>query len=551
MQPSFLQRVGKAIFGSSAKGAGLYVPFLSSIAGRYSLLTNALLNRDYLREYKNWTFACVQARSEEVGNIQLKLLQNGEEVESHPLLDLLYQMNPAMTKHEMFTATQAFKDLDGNAFWYLAREGKNRDGAIQEIYPLRPDKVQLVPSGTNPLELEGYVFTQPDGQKIPFAPQEILHFKMFNPLGGHPFPHRGMGIIEAAAWAIDTDNEARTWNYNFFKNSARPDGILTTAGDAAMAPEDYQRLQEEWQSKHGGSDNAHKVTILSGGMTWTEIARSQKDMDFVQQRTFSRDEILALFRTPKSIIGITDDVNRANADAAIYVFALRTIKPLMQQLIDTLNEFLVPEFGDDLELVFESPVAEDRKASLDEYQQGLTSGYLSINEVREAEGLERVDGGDNLYMPLNMVAVANVNNDPLDPDDEVEDKSNKNTKKGSIVKSKKPSKKKGETKTEAQLAVEKLIESKKSKTRLPSAKKLYTLKKLTAEVKEQYISIYKNNLKVNAAPLEKKLRAFFDDQQKEVMKNAREQMKFYTAEQMKGVLQFLFNEGESVNAGIS
>jgi HK97 family phage portal protein len=200
--------------------------------------------------------------------------------------------------------------------------------------------MQIVPDKTNPIAVGGYIFTQPDGARIPFSPKEILHFKNFNPTGYHPFPHRGMGIVEAAAWAINTDNEARAFNYAFFKNSAKPDGILTTAGDGAMDTDELMRIRAEWDASYQGSANASKVAILGGGLTWTEISRSQKDMDFVNQRTFSRDEILALFRTPKSIIGITDDVNRANADAAIYVFALRTIKPLMQSLADHLTEML-------------------------------------------------------------------------------------------------------------------------------------------------------------------------------------------------------------------
>lgn len=540
------------MFTGAARKA-LSVPFMASMTGRYQLLTNSLLSREYLREYKNFVYACVQARSEEIGNIQLKLMKGDVEVESSPLLDLINKVNPTMTKHELFTATQAFKDLDGNAFWYLARDNDGK-GDILEIYPLRPDKVQIVPSKDNPLQVDGYIFTQPDGQKIPFAPQEILHFKAFNPLGYHPFPHRGMGVVEAAAWAIDTDNEARTWNYNFFKNSARPDGILTTAGDSAMSPEEYQRLQEEWNAKHNSSDNAHKVAVLGGGMTWTEIARSQKDMDFYQQRLFNRDEILSMFRVPKSIIGITDDVNRANADAAIYVFALRTVKPLMQQIVDTLNEFLVAEFGEDLQLVFESPVAEDRKQSLDEYSQGIANGYLSINEVREAEGLEPVEGGDDLYLPLNMSPVANTTGD-IDETDAETQKGKKRIAKKKVASTKKTAKKEDKkAKSAAELAVEKLIESRKSKTRLPKAKHTHDARQLTKEAIDNYIVQYRAHLHISREPLVKAMHAFFDAQHKEVLKNLRNQMKFYTVKEIienKDLLNSLFDEDAAQSASVS
>lgn len=547
----------------------LSMPFVSSMTGRYQLLTNALLSRNYLGEYKNFVYACVQARAEEVGNIQLKLMKGDVEVESSDLMDLIDKVNPAMTKTELFNATQAFKDLEGNAFWYLARDAKGK-GSILEIYPLRPDKVQIIPSKENPIMVGGYIFTQPDGQKIPFEAQEILHFKNFNPLGYHPFPHRGMGVVEAAAWAIDTDNEARTWNYNFFKNSARPDGIITASGDAAMGQEEYQRLSEEWSAKHQGSDNSNKVAILSGGMTWTEIARSQKDMDFYQQRVFNRDEILSMFRVPKSIIGITDDVNRANADAAIYVFALRTIKPLMQQMVDALNEFLVPEFGEDLKLEFKSPVVEDRKQSLEEYAQGLTNGYMSINEVREQEGMEPVEGGDDLYLPFNLTPVANTQGELEVPDPVATPPADPNAKhkaqlarrkigtvkrKAKVKKISIKSEKKSEaTKTVAEEAVDKLLKSREFQTRLPSAKKTHTVTEMTTEMRESYITQYRAHLHISQEPLRKSLKSFFDKQKKEVLKNVRNQMKFYSAKEMienKGLLDSLFDSSDAEAASIS
>lgn len=528
-QKSFIQRISEVF----TKGVTA-IPFIASIAGRYNFATTALLRRDYLREYKNWVFACVQARAEEVGNIKLKLLRKGEEVEQHELLDLINRVNAAMTKHELLFATQAFKDLDGNAFWYLARDQKGK-GKIVEIYPLRPDRVVIIPSKTNPLEIEGYIFTQPDGQRVPLGAHEVLHHKNFNPLGGHPFPHRGMGVVEAAAWAIDTDNEARAYNYNFFKNSARPDGILTTPGDSALSQEEYKRLKEEWNAEHRGSDNASKIAVLTGGMKWEEIERTQNDMQFVQQRTMSRDEILSLFRVPKSILGITDDVNRANAEAAIYVFALRTITPLMQQLVDTLNEFLVPEYGDDLELTFDSPVVEDRKKDLEEYAAALPPGasWMSINEIRKRENLPPIVGGDALYAPLTAIAIGSV------PEEKPKN----------LPKPESKTEEKKEPATGAEKELEKLLESRKAKTLFPVPERAHIVKEISSEARENYITLWKRLVGAHTSQLEQALRTFFEAQEKEVLERAQRELKFIGKRKAAG--DFLFDSNTAISAGIS
>ena len=276
------------------------------------------------------------------------------------------------------------------------------------------------------------------------------------------------------------------------------------------------------------------------------MAASAKDMDFVNQRTFSRDEILALFRVPRTIVGITDDVNRANAEASIYVFALRTIKPLMQKLTDHLTEMLLPEYGDDLEFGFTSPVSEDRKESIEEYQQGISGGWLTINEVREREGLPTVTGGDSLYQPISQIAVAETEPEPVTAPKAAR-KGKKNVVKGTKPKATK------RKKSIAEDAVEKLIESKKSKGSLKASKKEYTVKTLSPEQKDAYIATWKANLAISQAPLRKALTKFFEKQEAEVMANAKYQMKRKTVAKLqeKGLTDFLFDSEASTQAAIS
>src|SRR3970040_2149760 len=63
--------------------------------------------RKNLTEYRNWVFACVQARSEAVGDIDLKLMKGDGETEENELLDLLFKVNTTMTMKDLFVGTQA------------------------------------------------------------------------------------------------------------------------------------------------------------------------------------------------------------------------------------------------------------------------------------------------------------------------------------------------------------------------------------------------------------------------------------------------------------
>lgn len=506
------------------KNKELRQPFVSTLTQRLTGVYGN--NNNFIGEYKNWVYACVNARAEEVGSIQLKLMKGDEQVFDHPILDLINKVNPLMTKEDLFNATQSFKDLDGNAYWYLVRDGEKENAEIKEIYILRPDRMRIVIDKANPLKVEGYMYKSDSRTEIPFKPNEILHFKNFNPSGNHPFPHKGMGIVEASLWAINSDNEARLWNYNFFKKSARPDGILYQDGDGVASPEEHKRLQDEWADTYQGSENAHKVAILSGGLKWQEVQRSQKDMDFVNQRTFSRDEILALFRVPKSIIGITDDVNRANAEASIYVFALRTVKPLMQKMVDTLNEFLVPQFGDEsLYFTFVSPVPADRLALTNEYALGIDK-WLSRNEIRAKEGLTPTENGDQFFGTFSSVPV-----DTVMPEK---------------VKNAKPAKKSTKKKTAVEKSVDDFI------GKLPVSKQL-SEKNISEEMKTKYIAMWKEAIEVNAGGLKKKLVKYFDTQKKEVLDNLQSEFKGLEAKEykLKALTDVIFDEGDAIDGAIS
>lgn len=500
---------------------GIKLPIINTVSsmingGRHNL-PNQKDDSAYYKEYKNWVFACINARAEELASIELYLENEDteEEIKNHPIFDLLNDVNPNMTKYELFFGTQALMDLTGNAYWYLARDNEGK-GKIREIYLLSPDKVNIVLDKANPLSILGYTYGNKQ-DKIIFNKNEVLHFKNFNPNGGYPAPHKGMGVVEASLWAIETDNEARNWNYSFFKNSARPDGVLTT--EQVLGDDEFKRLKEQWEQTYRGSRNNGKPAILEGGLKWQDISKTQRDMDFIAQRTFSRDEILSLFRVPKTVVGITDDVNRANAEASDYVFAKRTIKPLMERFVTVLNEYLLPEFGETkLKFEFENPVPEDRLVELQEYSMGINK-WLTRNDIRREEGLAESDNGDVFYAPFSE-----------SPQDSV---------------------------TQIQKSVTVSKNNKVNKTiddfvaKLP--KKEVTYRKLTAAQKEVHKDVWIKRFDKNEKELIKDVTAYFKKQEAEVLANAKEEYNGLKPKEykLKGVEDVLFDEKKAIATGIS
>jgi hypothetical protein len=85
-------------------------------------------------------------------------------------------------------------------------------------------------------------------------------------------------------------------------------------------------------------------------------------MEFVAGIELSDEQIRKAFGFPKPLLGSVDDVNRANADAANYVFAKWVVETRLERWKGLLNNDFLPMFGSttaNLEFDYVSPVEEN------------------------------------------------------------------------------------------------------------------------------------------------------------------------------------------------
>lgn len=383
-----------------------------------------------LEANKDWVYRNNDVIAKEVSKMEFELysigLEAGEivynEIEEHPLLDLLDRFNGDTTKSDAIYTTQSHKKLTGDAFWLMEKNG----AVITNIYLLEPDKIELIITPTAGEDegrfVTGYRYRDTvNGRQIDitYSPDQIIHFKTPNPRN----QFRGYGVVEAIAQAIDTDNLTNETQKNFFKKGAITNFVLTTEGK--LTEEQLKRLKAELRSSNLGAQNAFEALILSGGLTPANISYSNKDMQFLDILTWYRDKIMVCFGNTKASLGIVDDVNRASFEGSFSSWLSNSVKPDMDAIVNTLNEFLVPLFGPNLVLGYEDPVPEDRTDDVNEAITLKNSGIITINEARELADLESIEGGDIFAPQGNVVSPTDANPEENDnqADQADEDKS--------------------------------------------------------------------------------------------------------------------------------
>lgn len=369
---------------------------------------------DYLGAYKGVAYAAISTIAEDFASIGLRLYKRKfvrgkmelEEIDEHEALSLLDHVNEFATGYDLKEATEIYLKTTGEAFWLLLRDVGNKP---VEIWPLRPDWISIKPDARK--VIKGYTYRPPGlSEEIFFDAQDVIHFKAFNPKN----LQRGYGGVQAAAMDIDLDDFTASYTRNFFFNSAVPSLLLKTKTN--LTEQQIKRFMSQWHSSFGGVRQSHKMGILTGDWEVDQLSDKSEKTNTIEHRKYARDQILAVFGVPKSVLGITEDVNRANAEATIAAYMERTIKPEMERFVQQLNEFYLRNWPDeDIFFWYDDPVPADRKLQLEVYQNGLTNGWLTINEVREEENRPPVEGGDVIYVPGGK---GPLGADPANPDNE-------------------------------------------------------------------------------------------------------------------------------------
>ena len=353
---------------------------------------------DYLRSYGQigWLFACVSKISQNVGDSEWKAYKGETATENSLALKLLQHPNKYMSQYDMLVKISGFLDLTGKCFLYFAKNGM---GQPTEIWVINPMDMWIVPDKED--FVKGYIY-RAGAEQIPLEKDEVIFFS----LPDFANPYGGVGPAQASANSLESDKYASQWNRNFFYNNADPQGILSLPD---VGDDDYNRLREEWNDRHRGVENAKRTAIVRGeGVSYTPIQINQKDMDFYNLKNQNRDEILGAFGVHKSILGLTDDVSRANAETAEYVFQSHVIKPRLRMIQDKFNNEYLPMFREEgLLLKFTDPVP-DNKDFINTILDTQVNKTLTINEGRDIVNkllglqLKPVSNGDVIYQQTTL-----------------------------------------------------------------------------------------------------------------------------------------------------
>lgn len=343
--------------------------------------------------------ACARAIAEGVAQVPILFYQRRatrpQRVTDHPLVDLLTWMpNPWQTSFEFRETLMLHLVLCGNAFVWVNRV----NGRIVELIPIEPGRVLVE---RKPDMTITYQVMFEDGRSPILTNADIWHIR-----GPSWNSWMGLEAVKYARDAIGLSLALETSHARLHKNGLRPSGTYSVEGP--LPPEAHARLRAYLEQSLGGADNAGKPLILDRSAKWLGNVMSGVDAQHVETRNHQIEEICRHFRVIPLMVGYSDKTaTYASAEQMFIAHVVHTITPWVTRFEQSAERALLKP-DEDLDIRFDLKglmrgAAKDRA---EYYAKALGSGgapaWMTQNEVREDDGLDLIDGGDDLPQPTNV-----------------------------------------------------------------------------------------------------------------------------------------------------
>jgi HK97 family phage portal protein len=289
--------------------------------------------------------------------------------------------------------------LGGNGYAQIIR--RSGTGTAYSLRLLLPTQVMASREKEGQRRLVYCVKEGNDPEKTytvtPGKPQDILHIRG---LGWDGL--QGYSVITMARQSIGTALATDRNVARFYANGGRVPYVLEMA-QRFRNDQEFQKFRADWEATYS---EPHRAPILENGTTYKQIGLSFADAQMLQSRQFSIPEICRWFLVSPHLVGDLSRATFANIEQLALEFVKMTLATWLTRWEQSLWRcVLTPEEktqGYFFRYNVNALLRGDFPSRMAGYSTMLQNGFASINEVRDLEDWNPIEGGDDYHIQLNM-----------------------------------------------------------------------------------------------------------------------------------------------------
>jgi HK97 family phage portal protein len=309
----------------------------------------------------------------------------------HPAARLLQDPNEPDTAFDLWYETILFFLLTGNSYWWLPLNPQTKKPAA--IWVIPSHWVWPIP-GRNSL-VEAYDIRPVEGnflrQTLPA--DEIIHFRKKSPISKFD----GHAPLTAGNNWIDIQEAIDRTRWFTFRNGIFPNAVIEFAENVKNPTEEVlNRIEAKFLNRYASEINAHKPIFLPPGTKLNKFQLTPHELDFNASADGIRDQVLALFSVPATVVGLNKNMTYGSVMASLCAYFMGCLNPLYRAMGQVLTEKYSRRWDQNLRVWWEDRTPEDPELLEKTIHTDFLVGAITPNEVRALRGREPYPhGGDN------------------------------------------------------------------------------------------------------------------------------------------------------------
>jgi HK97 family phage portal protein len=345
-----------------------YVPDTENRAIQIPARSQSIINEDKALQLIPVS-RCISVLETAVAQIPVEVFRGIDKLETPAWLELPDVSNN-VNQSEFLGQTVVSMALYGNAFWYVTRGARGINNL--ELIPAGDVNIEKQDDGT----YEYYV----NGIKTPG--ERITHLRLWQ----IPGDILGYGPLQRHKSIIQASLDLQSYADNWFRTSAIPTGTLTTT--EFLSPEVALANKQAFVE----SQVNRSVAVLSSGLSYQSISLNPEEAQFLENQKFVTRQIATMFGVPSMYLSLSvegsgltytngnEDRKKLYEDGLQqYIIriqeAITDLLPRGQKAAFNMTEFLKPNVS----------------MRYQAYQVALNAGFMTVDEVRELEGLPQIE----------------------------------------------------------------------------------------------------------------------------------------------------------------
>lgn len=356
-------------------------------------------------------FRCINAIATAITTARFNITSDKKEIKSGAIYDLMLQPNPIMDQSTFFEFVATAVNSSGNCYIYI--DDPDSNGIPRSLLPfssyfIEPERGDFI------YELKYWKLKTKNGRFINIPKENIIQIRYApNPTD----PIIGVGPMQVAAIAIDSDWSASNYNKNILRNGGQPSGILVYKGPGRLTEEMKDEIRQAWQRTYGGPRNAFRMAVMNNEWSFQATGSSHRDMEFADSRKWNLHDISRAFGVP--LIYLNEFETSGNSYTGLEIqrkmFYEDVVMPLAEKISSAIYRDLLFKIDKRLscEFNFSNVIAlrEDFSKKVEAAEKLAKMGFSLNNINKRLElGMTPEPWGDEHLAPVNMVPAGDIVN---------------------------------------------------------------------------------------------------------------------------------------------